>query len=78
MEVFTILGGFGQLKTKPNKANFRRNDILSAEGLRLPQSLRSFAMTLRVCYLKKQSQFAYGQTDATFYLKGFYEEKPRF
>jgi len=44
--------------SKPNKANFRRYVVFSAEGLRLPQSLRSFAMTL-VGYLKKQSQFMF-------------------
>ena len=49
-----------QSQTKPNKANFRRDDVFYAEGLRLPQSLRSFAMTL-VGYLKKQSQFFKGQ-----------------
>ncbi|MHC4205718.1 MAG: hypothetical protein ACYSTT_13775 [Planctomycetota bacterium] len=42
-------------KTKPNKANVRRDNVFGAEGLRLPQSLRSFAMTL-VGNLKKQSQ----------------------
>ena len=56
MGVLVFLGGFGRRKTKPNKANLRRNDVFNAEGLRLPQSLRSFAMTL-VGYLKKQSQF---------------------
>jgi len=55
-----ILSGFGRQKTNPNKANFRRDEVYSAEGLRLPQSLRSFAMTL-VGYLKKQSQFADAQ-----------------
>jgi hypothetical protein len=39
-----------------NKANLRRDDVFGAQGLRLPQSLRSFAMTL-VGDLKKQTQF---------------------
>ena len=43
--------------SKPNKANFRLDNVFNTEGLRLPQSLRSFAMTL-VGYLKKQSQYA--------------------
>jgi len=45
--------------------------VLGAEGLRLPQSLRSFAMTL-VGYLKKQSQFASGQIGVNSYLEGYY------
>ena len=56
MGVLVFLGGFLQLKTKPIKAIFRRDDVSRAERLRLPQSLRSFAMTL-VGDLKKQSQF---------------------
>jgi hypothetical protein len=47
--------------------------VLGAEGLRLPQSRRSFAMTLVGC-LKKQSQFADGQIGVYSYLKGDYEE----
>jgi hypothetical protein len=45
--------------------------VLGAEGLRLPQSLRSFAMTLVGC-LKKQSQFASEQIGVNSYLKGNY------
>ena len=54
------LCSFGRRKnkanSKPNKPNLRRDDVFGVEGLRLPQSRRSFAMTL-VGYLKKQSQF---------------------
>jgi len=45
------------------------------EGLRLPQSLRSFAMTFEG-YLKKQSQFAAWQIGVNSYMKGFYDNKP--
>ncbi len=52
---------FRTLKSAENKANSKpipdKMTVLGAEELRLPQSLRSFAMTL-VDYLKKQSQFA--------------------
>ena len=50
-------------KTNPiqsqSKPILDKMTVLDAEGLRLPQSRRSFAMTL-VGYLKKQSQFAGG------------------
>jgi len=52
-------------------ANFRLDDVFSAEGLRLPQSLHSFAMTLGG-YLKKQSQFTSRQIGVKSYLKGIY------
>ena len=56
-ELCSIIAIGHLVKTKPNKANFRRDDVFGAEGLRLPQSLRSFAMTRvgLLCILKIRS-----------------------
>jgi hypothetical protein len=57
-------------KTKPI---LDKMTVLGADGLRLPQSLRSFAMTL-VGYLKKQSQFSKRQNERKVnYNKGIRE-----
>jgi len=53
---YALKAAKNKANSKPNKANLRLDDGFSVEGLRLPQSLRSFAMTF-VGYLKKQSQF---------------------
>jgi len=67
-EYYEEFHGFGRRKnkanSKPNKlvlsevewSQFQTRQRFVAEGSRLPQSLRSFAMTL-VGYLKKQSQY---------------------
>ena len=51
--------------------------VLGAEGLRLPQSLRSFAMTL-VGDLKKQTQFIRIASCVMRIAKGYLKKKPTF
>jgi hypothetical protein len=76
--IFTrVYGDINGLRQQKNKANFKRNVIFSAEGLRLPQSLRSFAMTF-VGNLKKQSQFLKGQINTNFCLTKDYGNKTAF
>ena len=78
MMFYGILGRRkNKANSKPNKANLRRDYVFNTEGLRLPQSLRSFAMTL-VGYLKKQTQFTVGRKwRNVFSERGLWQETSR-
>jgi len=73
MEILMILSGLGLRKTKPNKANIRKVKRKKAKG-----KIRVNPELLRMVVLKKQSQFSSGQIGVKSYMKGKYEETPRF